>query len=133
MIVLVTGDRNWQLKERTVYRVLTWIMDIYGDRIRAIRHGAARGVDTSFESAALAWEIGTLAHPADWNAHGKAAGPIRNSEMVKAGADLAIAFHRDLASSRGTRDCVKKCLKAGIPTYLVDGDESDPRLITAVP
>jgi hypothetical protein len=55
-------------------------------------------------------------HPADWDAHGKAAGPMRNSEMVARGADECHAF--PLSSSRGTIDCLIKAIKAGIPTHV---------------
>ena len=53
----------------------------------------------------------------DW-----AGGPARNREMVKAGADLCLAFHRSLATSKGTKDCARQALAAGIPTYLIDSD-----------
>jgi hypothetical protein len=55
-------------------------------------------------------------HPADWDQHGKAAGMIRNSEMVKLGADECQAF--PIPSSRGTIDCLTKAIKAGIPTHV---------------
>jgi len=49
---------------------------------------------------------------ADWNQHGRAAGPIRNHEMVDSGADLVLGFPVD--SSRGTRDCCEYAFKKGI-------------------
>jgi hypothetical protein len=51
-------------------------------------------------------------HPADWDGRGKAAGMIRNSEMVAAGADVCLAF--PAAGSRGTWDCLRKAAEAGI-------------------
>lgn len=53
------------------------------------------------------------AHPADWGKHGKAAGPIRNQQMVDLGADVVLAF--PLGESRGTRHCMAAAEKAGIP------------------
>lgn len=51
-------------------------------------------------------------HPADWDRHGKAAGMIRNAEMVTAGASVCLAFPRP--ASRGTWDCIRKAADAGI-------------------
>lgn len=55
--------------------------------------------------------------PANWDLHGKAAGPIRNREMAQAGADLCLAF--PLGQSRGTWNCVNECKKAGIPVKVI--------------
>lgn len=53
-------------------------------------------------------------HPADWTGLGKAAGMARNSHMVSLGA--AICFGFPGTGSRGTWDCLKKAVDAGIPT-----------------
>jgi hypothetical protein len=42
--------------------------------------------------------------------------------MVAAAAEMCIAFHRFLATSRGTKDCVRRAIEAGIPTYVIDSD-----------
>jgi hypothetical protein len=52
-------------------------------------------------------------HPANWSLYGKAAGAIRNGEMVALGARLCVGFPGD--ESRGTWDCLRKAAKAGIP------------------
>lgn len=54
---------------------------------------------------------------ANWRAHQKSAGPIRNSAMVAAGADLCIAFWD--GKSSGTLDCFTKAVRAGIPVRIV--------------
>lgn len=42
-----------------------------------------------------------LRFPAKWNEHGKAAGPIRNQQMLTEGKpDVVFAFHDDIASSK---------------------------------
>jgi hypothetical protein len=51
--------------------------------------------------------------------------------MVAAGAAMCVAFHRFLRQSRGTKDCVRRAIEAGIPTYLVDSEEARPRRLRA--
>lgn len=53
--------------------------------------------------------------PADWDRYGKAAGGIRNSQMLIEGKpDLVVAF----PGGNGTRDMVLKARKAGIRTII---------------
>jgi hypothetical protein len=47
--------------------------------------------------------------------------------MVTAGPGMCITFHRFVARSQGTKDCVGRALAAGIPTYLIDSQEARPR------
>lgn len=51
-------------------------------------------------------------YPADWKRHGKAAGPIRNSQMAKSGAQICIGFWD--GKSKGTLNMMKKAQDAGI-------------------
>ena len=50
---------------------------------------------------------------------------------VQAGADLCIALHRRLEASKGTKDCVRQALAAGIPVYLIEDDRAIPRRVRA--
>jgi hypothetical protein len=58
---------------------------------------------------------------ADWDSHGKAAGPMRNRTMLAgvnspvSNADLLIAFK----GGRGTADCVRQARELGIPVIEV--------------
>src|SRR5690606_11824331 len=73
-------------------------------------HGGAPGADSEAAYVAaylLEWPV--EAHPADWQRHGRAAGPIRNQQMVDSGADLVIAF----PGGRGTADLIRRA--PGIP------------------
>jgi hypothetical protein len=51
--------------------------------------------------------------------------------MVAAGADMCVAFHRFLSGSKGTNDCVRRAIEAGIPTYLIDSEAAAPRRLSA--
>jgi hypothetical protein len=59
-------------------------------------------------------------YPADWDRYNKAAGPIRNSLMLKLhpDIDLVLAYHDDLEDgSRGTKDMCEKAEKAEIEVW----------------
>jgi hypothetical protein len=70
-------------------------------------------------------------HGHDWKGLGNVAGPARNREMVQAGADLCIALHRSIETSKGTRDCVRQALAAGIPVWLIESEEAIPKRVQA--
>lgn len=54
-------------------------------------------------------------YPADWPTHGKAAGPIRNQQMLDTGIDLVVAF----PGGRGTADMIARATKARVPVLSV--------------
>jgi len=118
--VLVTGSRDWANAE-LVWAALNDVRDeaLTAGRQLVVVHGACpRGADAD----AAHWaEIGSQfatwikaeAHPADWALNGKAAGFIRNAEMVRLGADLCLAFIRN--GSRGASHTARLAEEAGIP------------------
>lgn len=68
-------------------------------------------------------ELEVRAYPADWKKHGKKAGPIRNSEMLKKeNPDLVVGFHNNIEESKGTLDMLRKAAKAGKTVELVNKD-----------
>ena len=89
------------------------------------------GVDQSFNVAGSELGIAVEPHLADGKGMGNVAGPARNREMVQAGADLCIALHRTLETGKGTRDCVRQALAAGIPVCLIEDDQAIPRRVHA--
>jgi hypothetical protein len=117
MRILVTGDRFWachslaaQILRRLVYR--------YGPGITII-HGGDPGVDESFATACRGLGVTAEPHLADWKGLGNIAGPDRNKQMVEAGAELCIALHRSITTSKRTKDCIRQAVAAAIPTYLI--------------
>ena len=141
MRVIVTGDRRWNAPE-LAEEVLNRLLARYGPNL-VIVHGAATGIDRSFALACGELEIEQEAHPARWEeldhpeavirydgrgrAYNANAGAIRNAEMVAAGAGMCIAFHRAIAASKGTKDCVRRAIAAGIPTYLIASEAAEPK------
>lgn len=109
--ILITGSRDWDDRFSIARAMLDAADDATGEVI--IVHGLCpTGADAIADDFAefMNWKIET--HPADWIKHGKAAGPIRNQEMVKLGADICLAFPK--GESKGTRHCMKIAEKAGI-------------------
>ncbi len=121
--VIVTGDRNWYCRD-LADRVVVRLIGCYGSDLVVV-HGNYYGVDTAFSRSCRSLLVDQEPHPAHWDKLGNRAGPIRNQQMVDAGANFAIAVHRDLGSSKGTKDCVRRCLAAGIPVWLIDSDRVD--------
>lgn len=78
-----------------------------------IVHGGAKGADTMAQDFALSHGTTFDIFKADWNEHGRAAGPLRNQAMVDSGADYFLAFQYN--GSSGTADCIRRAYAAGIP------------------
>jgi hypothetical protein len=93
-------------------------------------HGDGNGVDQAFAIECREGNITVEAHPAKWEL-GKRAGPLRNAKMIATKPDFVIAIHRDLARSKGTRDCVKQALAAGLDVFLFDSEHGEPKRIKA--
>lgn len=115
MRVLVCGDRNWTDPSP----IMLELIKLEGET--TIVHGAARGADTLGGLAAEFLGMNVEAHPAKWQEYGRAAGPIRNQEMLDSGLDLVLAFHENISSSKGTKDMIRRAKKDGIPIKLVEG------------
>jgi len=57
---------------------------------------------------------------ADWKKHGRAAGPIRNREMVRLAAHLGVAACIAFPGGAGTEDCTKQAVAAGLLVLRVE-------------
>ena len=112
-----------------------------------IVHGGATGINRSFAKACGELGVEQEAHPARWEEldvegavirydkwnrpHAAKAGPIRNAEMVAAGAEICLAFHRAISASKGTKDCARRAIEMGIPTYLINSEAANPKRLMA--
>lgn len=70
--------------------------------------GKALGADLLGERFASKFGFNLLEFPADWDKHGRSAGPIRNAEMAK-NASHCIVFWD--GQSRGTANMIENCKK----------------------
>jgi SLOG family YspA-like protein len=118
MTILVCGSRSWT-DAGLIVRVLIDAADpsAHGDEVVVV-HGDARGADRMAAQAAEAIGCRVVAHPADWLKHGRAAGPIRNRDMLDTHpVELVIAFTDDPPGTKGsgTWDLIGQALARGIP------------------
>jgi hypothetical protein len=106
--VLVCGGRHFRdldLVRETLRRVHA------EHRISAVVSGNCRGADQCAEAWAADNFIPVDRHRAEWTVHGKAAGPIRNQQMIDKGKPgLVVAF----PGGRGTSDMVRRARAAGV-------------------
>lgn len=117
MRVIVCGGRDFT-DGQLIYRELD------GLGITSLAAGGCDGVDIIAEQWALGnRKMGVAPRaeyrcfPADWKANGKAAGPIRNQQMLdEFKPDAVVAF----PGGRGTADMVRRATKAGVRVIEVE-------------
>lgn len=107
MKVLVCGGRDFA-DERLLSDFLCKLHE--RTPITRVIHGAAPGADTLAAGWAIDMGITVTAMRADWTKHGRAAGPIRNGEMLKLMPDVVVAF----PGGRGTSDMMTQARRAGV-------------------
>ena|SRR5271156_3821389 len=104
--ICVTGGRHF---DETAY--IFAVLDAH--HVEVLIHGdCPTGLDHWADEWAKARQIPVRKFPADWDKFGRAAGPIRNQQMVDSGEmDYLLMF----PGGRRTYDMYDKAQKAGIP------------------
>lgn len=117
------GSRSLVRHDRAMWYLLTGLrvdLNVSPSNITIV-HGDAPGADKQAARMAADLHFRVEAYHADWDAYGKAAGPLRNKEMLDAGADAVFAFvDKPLVESRGTANMVKIAREAGIPVVVIE-------------
>lgn len=111
---LICGSRHWG-----DYNTLADQVDAVGVPDIVI-HGGAPGADARAAEYALELGCNVICMPAQWEEHGRKAGPLRNNEMLKVlralgncGYNIAVlAF--PLGASYGTRNMMKQAEAFGV-------------------
>lgn len=129
MRVLITGSRNWP-SPQTVSLALWGLYEEARGPLLVVHGDCPMGADRAASEWVRDSRCGVEEkHPADWKGLGRKAGPLRNAEMVKLGADVCLAFLASCTASRctwadvphtshGASDCAAKAMIAGIDTRI---------------
>ena len=108
--LLITGSRKWKNYDYIENVINSIKPDL-------IIHGNCEGADKLADEVANVFFYSKKIFQADWSI-GKKAGPLRNQKMIDENPTICIAFHEDPNLGTGTKDCVMRCLKNGIPVRL---------------
>ena len=118
MRLLVCGGRDFS-DTAAAYKTLDDMHRAFG--IGTVIEGDARGADRIAGDWARKNGVTNLKFPANWSAHGRAAGAIRNQQMLDEGKPThVLAF----PGGRGTADMVDRARKAGVPVVVASGTEA---------
>ena len=111
LIVIIAGSRTII----NGMEALTAAVELSGFDITEVVSGGAAGIDRLGEQWAHAFRVPVATFPADWQTHGKAAGPIRNKQMAEY-ADALIAIWD--GKSHGTANMIQEAKKRGLPVHI---------------
>lgn len=112
MRMLVCGGRDFgdfSYLEHTLNKCRTWW------NITTVITGGAKGADTLAERWAMRNQLELIVCLADWTKYGKAAGMIRNKEMLQHAPDVVVAF----PGGAGTENMIRISRQAGVPVFIV--------------
>lgn len=120
MRVLICGSRDWN----DAAMIRNDICKFPAGTV--IIEGEARGADSIARDVAITLGFEVLRFPADWDRYHRAAGVIRNQQMLDEGRpDLVVAYHDDIENSKGTRDMIARARKAGIRVVVRKHENSE--------
>lgn len=98
------------------YSLLKDSLEPYKEKITLVVSGGAKGADSLGERWAYENKIETLVFLPDWDKHKKAAGFIRNEDIIK-NSDCCIAFWDE--KSKGTAHSISLCEKYDKPYKII--------------
>jgi hypothetical protein len=134
MKILVCGGRDYNNYSK-VNEILSLICeennlktepDSFGNYLYTptIIHGAAKGADSLADQWAVANWTKLEVYPAKWSKWGKAAGYMRNKQMLEEGKpDLVVAF----PGGKGTAMMVKIAKEAGVKVIEIQDGQGIPQ------
>ena len=89
LVIAAGGGRDLAWPQQ---RVAAELLARSGGRlVHLLLHGGARGADAAIGRAAQQLGWSALVMPAQWQLHGRAAGPIRNRELIEQAVARAVA------------------------------------------
>lgn len=119
MKILVTGSRVYADYDKVKQAIID-------SGATEVIHGNALGADTLARRACLELKIDEHRYPANWELHGRGAGPKRNQQMLDDQhtkdnpISLVLAF--PVEGSIGTYDMIKRAEKADIKVKIMSNN-----------
>jgi hypothetical protein len=111
MRVVIAGSRK--IKD---YDFVEFAIKKANIHISEVVSGGANGVDSLGEEWAQKHDVKIKKFPADWDTHGKSAGPIRNAEMADYCHAAIIVWD---GTSQGTFNMIENMRRRKKPYYLL--------------
>jgi predicted polyphosphate/ATP-dependent NAD kinase len=111
MRMLACGGRDYSDRHRVYEFLDAWHAE---EPITILIAGGANGADALAVDWARYRKVLYRVFAADWEMHGRAAGPIRNQRMIDEGKpDAVVVF----PGGRGTADMILRANKAKLPVH----------------
>jgi len=112
--VVVAGSRtfnNFALMREKMDNILSQL-----EGSITIISGTAKGADTLGEKYAKSRGYRVVRFPADWERHGRRAGPLRNQEMADNATHVVVFWDGE---SGGSKNMIDEARKRGLPLRVV--------------
>lgn len=112
--LIIAGSRDLYIDYQTIHNI---IIDLIKDgKLEIVSGGCSTGVDLNAKEMTKCFnnDYTYTEFPADWEAHGKAAGPIRNRQMAKYADKLLLIWDGE---SKGSKNMKEEMLKLNKPIY----------------
>jgi hypothetical protein len=126
MRILVVGEGSWKC-DKLATSIVRRLIARYDHEI-VIVHGDPTGVVESFQVACKELGIRTETRVPDWLI-GAPPLRLRTDELFNGGVDLCIAVHRFIGICHRTVDCVRRAVRSGVPTFLIEDNTAALRRI----
>jgi hypothetical protein len=114
MKLAICGSRTIQLGEMTIANILN--LSSFVDINEIVSGGCPTGIDLSAKWCAKEFELKYTEFPANWEEHGKAAGPIRNKQIAEYADALLLIWDGE---SKGSASMKREMLALKKPIYEV--------------
>lgn len=112
MRVIIAGSRHF--KSQQYYGILVDAVKESGFNITNVICGMADGMDTWGKAWAKVHEVPCYEYPANWDIHGKLAGPIRNQKMAENADALILIWD---GKSRGSNDMLNRAKRKNLHIF----------------
>lgn len=115
MKLLIAGSKTFKFDHDFIHEAI-YAVNNYETTFTNLEivSGGAKGIDSTAKEYAKRWNKPFTEFPADWDAHGKAAGPIRNKQMAEYADALLLIWDGE---SRGSANMKQQMLKLNKPVY----------------